>query len=246
MAATAVEKIANLDSKVELYGKIGLYVAGVFASVFTGLITWYLPKELGSQKAVIVTELKLEIDKVAKLQLDRLAIQVADAQAGKVKADPRAVQKLGRDTLELAESKNPDVSQAAWHAANSVISYYSFVNQTTPQWVRDIGKNGFLVSSSARNVECMRGSQTSGTPTIQFDGLILENCTLHVNQATQHSIAFRNTIFRDVTFVYEGAKITGTNVAFINCKFELSPDDPGKKLGEMLLTTNYLPILSVP
>src|SRR6266567_1821813 len=111
MASSAenTTKIATLNTALTLYATAGAVITLAFASIFTGFLTWYLPKELQGQQTEILAKIQIEIDKIAKLQLDKLAVQAADAQRGRVKGNPKAVQRLAADAVALLDSPNRDV-----------------------------------------------------------------------------------------------------------------------------------------
>jgi hypothetical protein len=247
-AAENEKQIGIIQETLKWHTLIGGAAIAAAVTVAWTFISWYLPKELSTQKTEIVNEVQLRIDQIAKLQLDKLSTQVTAAQNDKVKSSSESVRRLGSDALQLANSRNPEISERAWLAVNQLAGYYSFVNQVDPAFIAEIEKRAGVLRWDDRNTPCLapRPAQPGRTPSIRFNTVIFENCTLRLNTALEEMAVFENTLFRNVTVIYEGGHVQLYNVAFVNCIFHLPFTTPARKLGETLIATNQIDRLELP
>lgn len=78
--------IKVIKETLKWHGRVGWGIAGIYAVVFGGFLTWYLPKELDSQRAKLLVDLssnirttvQQEVGKIPGAALQKLAVPTAD------------------------------------------------------------------------------------------------------------------------------------------------------------------------
>lgn len=128
----AVREIGN---DVKWHRTVGWGIAGVYAVVFGGLLTWYLPKELGQQATQAKADFSLELGK----QLGPIVSQVASLTGALEVLKPNAannVPKLLRQNLQ--QRNNPEL---AMETIAAIAEKAKEVRLAVPDvTIREIGK----------------------------------------------------------------------------------------------------------
>ena len=77
-------------------------IGSALIAAFVGLLTWYLPKEIKSSGDAVTSSIKLEINKVAKLQLTKLSSQLEEAKKHNVRFEPATLISLSSSIADVA------------------------------------------------------------------------------------------------------------------------------------------------
>jgi hypothetical protein len=190
-------------------------------------------------------QLNTDLNRSTKLQLDKLSEQITMARkSGKV-GDVSKLREIGYDLFSLSAANEGNNSAHAAQVANELLGYYSFSVQTDA-FVKAIEKYGFVFHAANREQECIKGGPALGPPHALIRDAIWENCTIRLDNALEHSVAFEGNLFRNVTVVYAGGHVILNNVAFVNCTFELAINEPSRKLGETLLASTHVAHFETP
>ena len=64
----AEKDIVAIRETLKWHARVGWFIAGAYIAIFGGFITWYLPKELNTQKTEIIQGVQLEIGKIRCVQ----------------------------------------------------------------------------------------------------------------------------------------------------------------------------------
>jgi len=238
-------EITNLRSRVE----------GIAASIS------------GLSGRVSKVEGELEIltqryDKLTRLQIDKLSAQISAAEQTHAKLQPEVIARLGQDLIELVSSKEKDISQLAWRAANELANYRSILNvseapsteganQNPPpgsgmaiEWnaakLPDV-KEGMLGVFFIPGVPRVPGSQSALFIRMGDEFKNVSAPALFIVEGTGFNIQLdgfhvRNVIVRNAKVTYKGGPLILENVYFVNCTFDVQQSNPGLRFASTLLT----------
>jgi hypothetical protein len=216
------------------------------------IVTWYLPKELDSHEKTIVSQIKLEINKVAKLQLTKLSAQIEDARNQNIKIDSATLISLSSSISDVAVDSTPEIARLALKANADILSYKSFLNvgyeppTRTPLKIvgpkMQLGNYHFAINlhpNTAINPPppvLAVTVTTSGTAMAEnsarleslYEPQPVSNIALIVIQGRTDTVMLdgeymKNVIIKDAVVGYDGGPTRLENVYFVNCKFVLSP-----------------------
>ncbi len=190
-------------------------------------------------------QLNLDLNRSTKLQLDKLSEQIVTARRAGKAGDVGNLRNIGYDLLSLSAANKGENSARAGQVANELLGYYSFSVQADA-FVKAIEKYGFAISGASREQECIRGGPGPWPPRVFIQGAIWENCTIRLDDALAHSVAFERNLFKNVTVVYAGGHVVLKEVAFVDCTFELAVNEPSRRLGETLLAAAHVEHFETP
>ena len=182
-----------------------------------------------------IKQLNLDLSRSTKLQLNKLNLQIKDAESAGIKADPGTLTRLGEDLLDVAYSDKSN-HNLAWEVLNRTLHYRSTAVPISLA-------NRVVLAAQDRNIECM--SVAPNAELWIFEGIAFAHCTQHLDQlvgpqAVKNGLVFDNVVFKDVRIIYSGGPLKLDKVYFLNCTFELEPGDKSKILATTLLASNVV------
>ena len=234
--------VAALAERVDWLQRVGWRLVVIYAVIFCsfvgGLVRWYLPRELDRARS----DFRRDIDAVNNLELDKLSAQLSASKKSGNVLDPQDVQKLGADVFVFVNSSNAGVSQRAWRTVNDIVGYYSFAHPVDASFVERLEKYGSTIRGKTINDSCVVSQSTA----ILYQGIIFEDCTLHLNDLAERNIRVNTVLFRHVRVIYEKGQVSFNRVAFEDCTFEIALNPVGRRMGQTLLAKNDITNFNFP
>jgi len=196
------------------------------------------------------------------LQLSGIEAQVKAARATKT-LGPRDIQRLGKIVLAFSESKDSEISDAAWDALRNLLNYRSLLNvQDSPTLHEEFTvkvPRGLEVSAIIKSRMKSEGGESSVTFTYpnrlvpadqSFVYQPINDTEVLTRQGHPYlrvitakgrpimlldGFRLRNVIFDGIRVEYDGGPLIMEDVYFVNCTFEINPATKGKPAASSLL-----------
>jgi hypothetical protein len=252
----AEKQIAAIKETLKWHARIGwtaIVLTGILAGSF---VRWYLPKELEAQKNAIVGAIKLDINKIAKLQLTKLSAQIEDAKKQNITIESATLISLNNGLADIAVDSTPEIAQLAAKTNGELLSYKSFLNVSYEPAIANpirigaslqFGKYHFSLNTkpnpkiNAPTVWVVRVS-TSGIanpdssarleslaePQPQGSGAGLILVEGKADSIVLDNEYMKNVVIKDAVVEYDGGPMRLENVYFVNCTFILPTADEPK------------------
>jgi hypothetical protein len=210
-------------------------------------------------------QLSLDLNRLSKLQVEKLSGQIQAFRKSNVKLDSAVLLRLDESLNQIAANSPAEVSQAAWKVKNDLLSYKSFLNaKTAPNiptqkfqpppgdfWVFNIqgrkipGTDGYYhIGASPVNAPASDAARYE--PLDQAPNENHSVGTSHIvffgdNQTELHIDGFwiKNAVIRDSDIYYIGGPVRLENVTFVNCRFFIQNSHPESlQLAENILSSS--------
>lgn len=129
MAPKGVEsEVTRIQETLKWHTLIGSGMILVFVAASAGLLKWYIPKELDTQKTETVQAIQIQLDNVERLQLDKLSAQIGTLRQSNTKIDAAHLLSLNASLDTVSTGSTPNISDLAWKVKSELLSYKSFLN----------------------------------------------------------------------------------------------------------------------
>jgi hypothetical protein len=236
--STVETGLAEIRSDLRWHLAIGGTIASLFLAALVGLLTWYLPKELASQKMAITNELRLSIGQVLAPAIQRLVLP-EDKLKGASVADLQARFQKTSLTIDSALSADIPVERASLVPLESFIRT-ALQTRELPKTVRAEGLSAFIhiAGYSTFSKNWMEGAPYSiinvtigkfGTAIVIEESarnrVVVYNSRLFEIGAQNIAWAkWIKTSFEDMKITYYGGDVYLADVTFKNCTFDFDTD----------------------
>lgn len=264
MSVQQVEKdIVEIRETLRWHGIIGSGAITVFAAIAIGFITWYLPKELGAQKADILQGMALEIGKIPVSTLNKLLLpndKLTTAPAselstrfqqiksvtdvginGKLIAAPESLARVHTfltTSLTIRHDLPPEIRNEGVAALVNV-SGYSAVSQN----ILD-NHSKFIIE------DLSLADETGGWPTTEMLAgrpsdlkfVVVRNVLFQKARQDISNITWLGDTFDHSVVVYNGGSLRLADAIFKDCTFVFGDDPTSQAVKKLLEESQGKPV----
>jgi hypothetical protein len=196
---------------------------------------------------------------IADEKIKSISLILDTARQSAIKLDAASVKQAGETTLRLAS--NPPLTQAAWQATNSVLSYRSYLNQgsqpgtnqaqpvdpskyhfgvtvlSTPNYVGPMLKVwqiGVAPPENSARLETLANPNPTGTG---MQAVMIEAVSgpIELDGSRMKHVIILNSII-----LYQGGPLELEDVRFVNCQFQLMSIPANTALAQDILSSDVV------
>ena len=243
--------LAHIENDLTWIKRVGWGLAGIYAFIFVGFITWYLPKELGEVRDSVKQDTVIQIEdhlrpiqqQLAEIQgqlqllrasqspsktlkeistLDKQTFSASLPALRKIIEEPVAKIKPDQETLKLIVLRLRQTSETSPDYWPTVLQFIQFASSGLSPDVPSPGKPTYQI---ARNVGIVKMHH-------MFHEIILLD-----------GGELRDSDFHNCRIIFTIHPVQMFNVTFINCIFEMptvsAPNEYLQKAARILLASDF-------
>lgn len=261
----AEKDIVEIKETLKWHGRIGWGAIGLYGVIFTGFLTWYLPKEMTNQKTEILQGVQLEIGRIPAGALNKIIVSNEQLTS----SSPAA---LGARFQQASAIVNTALSSGLITTPASLTPIKTFVRtslttrEDLPEPIRAEGVAAFV---DVEGYSVFSQDMINRRPNNIFSNNIIGDeedakqwpmvAWLKLTPAEAHNVIARDNLLRGIrqditairwlgnTFdravvIYNGGDLYLSNTIFKDCTFAFGNDPTSRKVQAVLTASAGKPV----